>query len=279
VSRKPTPNRAKRSAIRPTVPDDGAIVLAGAGVVENAWEPVIRALNRVARCHSASAANSRLASHVSIRRSLFAKHIKVDPEVRRLREGWVVIHQQLAELIAVELAAAEAMGELSLRPSFPQFCGLYASDRPVKIISTNWDHVLEDTVRPFWPTSQNIVHYLHGDRSDPASMLFPSEMVSEPYRSMKVYRKLFERNHFIRTALSQASRLLVIGLAMSPLDSELVSNVSIAFDSGRLREVYVCDPDHATVVERLMAIRMSRRPVISGCHPLTPSELVQYGWD
>lgn len=93
MSKKPTPNRAKRSAIRRPVPDDGTIVVAGAGVVENGWEPVVRALNRVARCHSAATANSRLASHVSVRRSLFAKHIRVGPEIRRLREEWVLSRQ------------------------------------------------------------------------------------------------------------------------------------------------------------------------------------------
>jgi hypothetical protein len=95
------------------------------------------------------------------------------------------------------------------------------------------------------------IHYLHGTYS--VGLYLPGEVIDEPYRGPD------NRSEFLSSAVStvhelrDASRLVVYGLSISPLDAELGFLLQAAARQRKqpFAEVFVVDPNHKEVIQTL----------------------------
>ena len=163
-----------------------AALVVGAGAVENAWAPVLRALQPYHDFQlTADGANSFLArliflirwwasSDSPLFRAELAKHKKFLATIR--------------QAICTELKLAETANEIRVRSDFEEIVKamLIEHSREFMLVTTNWDCVVETTLagylnRKFRCTVLPL--HVHGSVANPDTLYLPTEMTKEPYRS------------------------------------------------------------------------------------------------
>lgn len=235
--------------------------LLGSGINQRSWEPVIRAINRAApdfHVTDAETANSYFALHVLHRKlvMLRARRAPEDTEAQRLLQAAEADDEALKRAIAEELRDARLRGDLRIRESLlgvlrePRFEG------SCLLMTTNWDRCLEALLHRHGHVATNVFH-LHGDESEPRTMLLPSEVTGEDYRSADDQPAMDARRGGLWRWLARAEQVCIFGLSLSPLDAELTLAISVG-----LREraqqgspatviLYACARDIRVVEQRL----------------------------
>jgi len=262
------------------------IVLLGAGVQENAWSPVVRAIARTShpRVASPDQANAALANLVYKRRFWRKRFLQEDANggattlARSADAKYATEYDDVRRAFCEELRIGEESGELRIRPSFSAvWNALVAQTHHFYLVTTNWDRLLSIYLgNGFAEISDDAIFHLHGDRRDPSRLLLPTENVDEPYRDPALVDELAHRKQSIMRIMEQADVVVIIGLSLSQADGDLAQVVAVGLDLGSVREIYVADPEHVTVCGRLTALLRHRSPWIVGCHPDSPSERVSY---
>jgi hypothetical protein len=260
----------KTTAARSKAPvsQTATALIVGAGAVENAWKPVIRAIQKFTPVPlTADGTNSFLASLIY--------HLRVHwtPEQRkRLSDRKMGDHyrQHLSEIrhaISKELQQSQENGELRVRKEL----WLVLRDRmeigPFGLVTTNWDTVVDDAISNALGTAFDPSH-IHGSIKEPNCLFMPTEVVNEPYRSKKELLQIDRTHMALVKNLQMAHRVLVYGLSLSPLDAELTQLLRGSWDNDNLEQIDVVVPDHEIVAERVNLLLNHRRGiVVQGFHP------------
>jgi hypothetical protein len=245
--------------------------LTGSGAVKGSWAPVFAALARCApsgaKLAEYDAANTLMATAVHAAR--FGHRFNAEkPERQRELLG---PRNAIRDEIVAELRSA------SLEPQ-PEFGDVWRAFIPrgacVHVATTNWDDAIDRWLGTKTGWSGDVLH-VHGAAASGGSgtgeIYLPSETCFEPYFTDETTKRLLASLHQYQGALKAADRLVIYGLALSPLDAELCLWLSQSLDEtlGKVRQVFVVNTDPNPVIRRLRAISFenTRADVIQGYVP------------
>lgn len=244
---------------------DFTALIVGAGAVQNAWAPVLRALQPYYDFPLTSdGANSVLARIVYLLRWWSQNQSPV-------AEGQLKVHKELLveirRAISQELKAAQGQGELTVRPEFESVIDamLMAHSTSFMLVTTNWDTVVPDALsRHLNRTSNGTVTrlHIHGSIANPDTLYLPTEVTFEPYRTHAEDQTIGGLHGISWRGLEKAHRAVVYGLSLSPLDAELAQTLAAGWSNPNLREINVVAPDHELVAHRVNLLLDPRREVI-----------------
>jgi hypothetical protein len=246
-------------------------VVAGAGAVENAWAPILRALEP---WHdfplTPDGANSFLARLVYLLRWWSSDPSELG---RRELESHLKFLRAVRSAIATELQAAEAAGEIKARHELKLLLHdlLLPFGRRFILVTTNWDSVvkcaIENILYDDYRCEINPLH-IHGSVRDPNTLYLPSEMTKEPYRSRGEEMSIGGLHGDIWRALESAHRTILYGLSLDPLDAELGQTLACGWSNPNLEEILIVNPNHESVARRVNLLLDRRRDVVvKGVNP------------
>lgn len=246
-------------------------LVAGAGAVKNGWEPVIKAVSYYTRAPGNNllpdSANLILARFVHNMRMITCHHTKdFPPPDFDVKKNF----SKLKKSIAQEILQAEYNNEIQARDDlktlFDQF--VLPVSRTFSCFTTNWDTTLwkfiyksDNFHPPLQPLSDVGVLHLHGAADDSEKLYLPSESSIEPYLSNDEFSERISRHIYTVELLSEARRIILYGLSLSPLDSELGEVVSEAVAIGDCEQILIIDPNHEQIAKRLYVILHDPRKV------------------
>ena len=258
-----------KCALDSAVVDQGKTVLflIGSGVVKNAWAPVKAAVNETRvdngflilpnqQIAEDDTVNFVMAKLVYLTRWMWRQanfHETSKPE--QAEQSSNVAHTLCAYLtllrenIAKNLIAAQ---NLEVRPQFRAVIqeGLKGMNQ-ANFLTTNWDQTIEKALLKINPEYQ--CQYLHGNIAKPQTLYLPSETVNEPYRDDETHQAGLDAHKRFQALLIGATRLVLYGLSLSPLDADLA--VLLNSDASRqLKEIFIVDPQAPRVRERLSTL-------------------------
>ena len=232
-----------------------AVVLVGAGAVADSWTPVLDALGNRIPDRSDGTANAYFATLVHRLRWLKAMSAKVDV-ADKYRSTYVdAFNEALLEYREVTqsiAAAIQGWDGNKLRPDGALIRErLLYREYPFAVVTTNWDFSTQEFLEGHDHDRCTGIDYLHGTYS--VGLYLPGEVVDEPYRGPDNRSEFFTSAFGTVHKLRDASRLIVWGLRVSPLDAELGFLLqAVARQRERpFGEVVVVDPDHQAVIRNL----------------------------
>ncbi|MBS1502042.1 MAG: hypothetical protein JST32_08280 [Bacteroidetes bacterium] len=142
------------------------------------------------------------------------------------------------------------------------------------LISTNWDTVVDNALKLFLESNysdgfwhMNPLH-IHGSIDDESTLYLPTEVTRESYRTVKEDQAIGEIHGSIMKGLEKVERVVIYGLSLSPLDAELSQTLASGWDNKNLKDIFVIDPNHAVIAERVKILLYDPGIVkIRGLHP------------
>lgn len=244
--------------------------IVGAGALIDGWRPVIEAMQAVgyAEVTSPNAANFALARIVYAVRQLEFYAPIVQEWVSR-RDEFRAKLGRLRNAIADRLDEAQRSGRISPRAEFASVIRetIVDGSEEAGIVTTNWDFATEDAghaVKDELPT-----YYLHGNTRRPGGLYLPTEIAEEPYRTEEEKGQLVGIRRDLVAAIRIASRIVIYGLSVSPLDAELGQLLASGLSGSTLEEVLIVNPEFREVGERVATLVEDDAPRVRilGCHP------------
>lgn len=229
-------------------------LIVGAGAVQNAWAPVLRALQPYYDFPLTSdAANCIFARFVYLLRWYASSPMEV------AKDHLAALKGQLAEMrsaICEELKTAQKQGELVVRPEFEAIVDsmLVARRMTFMLVTTNWDTVVPEALGRHLNRTMDgtvIPLHIHGSSANPDTLYLPTEVTQEPYRTHEEDQAIGGLHGSIWRGLEGARRVIVYGLSLSPLDAELGQTLAAGWSNPNLREIRVVAPDHEVVAHRV----------------------------
>ncbi|HZV70658.1 MAG TPA: hypothetical protein VFG10_13985 [Saprospiraceae bacterium] len=260
------------------------LLIVGSGAVQNSWEPVIRATNQTFGIQTdADGVNFLMASHVCL--------LKFYAEVTSKGGHLNVYEIQKSNVCLIkrnicnELKKAQDSGELKARPQLDEilkrFVTPYPSDK-AKVITTNWDEVIDIEVRKFYqninPINKEVsIMHIHGAINTPEHMYLPTEVTGERYRIAEE-RKRFGLDHSdLMHLLLETNRTVLYGISLDPLDAELCLSLAAGWNSPILNEIIIINPQHEKVAKRVkLLLEIHSIAKVIGYHPENLNEKIAY---
>lgn len=246
-------------------------LITGAGAVVNAWNPVIRALQSYYDFPLTSdSANSILARLIYLVR--WYSSLKTEDGATQYKTHLELLNEIKAS-ISRELKKAQDSGEITVRASLIACTKLFLLSHSKKFayITTNWDSVGSHAIKKELNKTQHVNIYplhIHGHFDAPSGIYLPTEMVKEPYRSSEEEMTLGSTHGMAWRALEPATRIILFGLSLSPLDAELQQIIACGLDSYCKKEVIIVDPNHNEIAQRInLLINPARNISVTGYHP------------
>jgi hypothetical protein len=237
-------------------------LIVGAGAVENAWNPVIRALQTLYPSNfklDGNGANSLLANLVY--------YMRLKPE--RAKE----LYQNVKRKIAEHIIESEKNGELKARPELFEIINEFIAvpNSNLLPITTNWDSTVVSAINDYeyvnhFKFSERLSGiYLHGKATEPDSLYLPSEIGDESYRSEQQKTDFREIHAETVKFLLDCDRAILYGISLDPLDAELTATIFNGLaESERLKEIILVNPDFDTVSQRIRVHFIgSNQPVVT----------------
>jgi hypothetical protein len=224
-------------------------LIVGAGAVENAWKPVIRALQPFYPNDfqlDGNGANSLLANLVY--------YMRLKPE--RATE----LYQNVKRKIAEHIIESEKNGELKARPELFEIINEFIAipNNNLLPITTNWDSTVVSAINDYeyvnhFKFSERLPGiYLHGKATEPDSLYLPSEVSNENYRSPNQLENFKIAHAHAGDLLSDCDRAIVYGLSLDPLDAELANTLIVGLgESSRLKEIIIINPEFDIICQRI----------------------------
>lgn len=253
-------------------------LVVGAGAVEGAWEPVLKALRPYIDIPlTPDGANAFLARLVYLLRWFSA-----DPSEygRKQLQQYKKILVRVRSDIAKALQKAEDRGQLRVRPEFEDV--IFKRVRPLHskliLVTTNWDGVVGSALTKLLSNQDCRFicrpQHIHGCAKTPNLMYLPTEMTKEPYRSSGEERRIGGLHSAIWQAMELSQRSIVYGLSLSPLDAELAQTLACGWSTPLIEEIEIIAPDHDVISHRVNLLTDPRKHVkVHGYHP---SDLANY---
>jgi hypothetical protein len=227
-----------------------AVVLVGAGAVEGAWAPVLRALRTTISPglpDDPDVGNLQMARLVHLLRFAQARNTEVLPN---LLTGL----KDLRSAIANEIRGATVRRELRARPNFVEtMVSLRERIPALRVITTNWDFSVDEALASLAPPLD--VLHLHGSIDAPDYLYLPTEISVDAYHSEE---EVYQHARALRLgigAVSGATELIIYGLSLSPLDAELCQLLWLGLEGrAKLEAIRVFDLQPDFVARRIEAI-------------------------
>lgn len=246
-------------------------LITGAGAVVNAWNPVIRALQSYYDFPLTSdSANSILARLIYLVR--WYSSLKTEDGATQYKTHLELLNE-IKTSISRELKKAQDSGEITVRASLIACTKLFLLSHSKKFayITTNWDSVGSHAIKKELNKTHHVNIYplhIHGHFDAPSGIYLPTEMVKEPYRSSEEEMTLGSTHGMAWRALEPATRIILFGLSLSPLDAELQQIIACGLDSDCKKEVIIVDPNHNEIAQRInLLINPARNISVTGYHP------------
>lgn len=248
-------------------------LIVGAGAVENAWKPVIRALQPYYDFElNGDSANSIFARMVYLLRWFGSID---DSFSKQQLEIHIEFTKTLKHEISDQLIAAERNGEIKVRSQFKEIIEKFVfvpNNRSI-VISTNWDTVVDNAINLLGYSNHPILqgdiktNHIHGSVSDPLTLYLPSEVTRENYRTKEEEANYGNNHSSIWRALENCNVSILYGLSLSALDAELAQTLACGWDSRNLEKIIIIDPDHYAISKRVKS------------HLKDPKRIKIYGYD
>jgi hypothetical protein len=252
------------------------LMIVGAGALVDAWVPVLAAMraNGYEDVHSENAANFAMARLVYIGRQLGTYAPSV-PEWAPHRDDFRKKLAQLKDAISRGLLDAERGGTLRTRGDFSKVLNetVLSESGEAAIVTTNWDSVVENDAKKVHPNLKT--YYLHGSAKGAGSIYLPTEIVEEPYRTEEEKAELVAIRRDVVRAITQATRVVLYGISVSPLDAELGQLIASGLHKSTVQEVHIVNPHFEEVGERVATLlnEESASVKLVGRHPANLGEL------
>lgn len=252
----------------------------GAGAVENAWNPVLRALNGYLDFPlSPDGANLYLARLVYLLRW----NASLNNEHGRAELSKYIDFLNIAKIkIAQELRLSQKKGEIRHRPALENLLWKFIipTHEGILFVSTNWDTVIESQIKKIlikdFKLKMNTVH-IHGSTENANRMYLPSELVREPYRKKSDEVWLGQQHGKTWRALENCRKVIIYGLSLDPLDAELGMVLAAGLCNPMLNEILIVDPNHSMVAHRVNVLLDPRREIaVKGINCITMEEEADY---
>jgi hypothetical protein len=248
----------------------------GAGAVENAWNPILELLKPYFCIEpDIDIANSFLARIVYLQRWYNHEQIKKMMNTEQIQK-FSDENRLFKKAICDILIKASELNYLKPRESFHNIMRKYFNSKwnDFYICSTNWDKVIDKEIEKYLdnesdlPIKQYTTEHIHGSIDDPSFLYLPSEVVLEPYRSEDDIGQLMVAHFRSIKTIESSSCVVIYGLSLSPLDAELTQILAAGFNSEKLREIHIIDPNHEYVKKRVLTLQKpSSKIIISGYNP------------
>jgi hypothetical protein len=268
-----------------------SVLIVGAGAVQHAWSPVIRAIQPdVNFLIDGDSANSFFARLIYLLRWWYS--FPDEEHTRTIQKQHLDYLNLLKSRIAQELSDARNSGELAVRPQlYDVIDHLLVPDgnknANFMLVNTNWDTVADEATRSHLIKTHDGELYplhIHGSVDDHRLLYLPSELTREPYRTPGEEQQVGGIHNSIMRGLEDASRVVIYGLSLSPLDAELLQTLAAGFSNDNLAEIHVVVPDHKLVAGRVRLLLDPRKTVKLIGHDIddlskevvyTPSEIAR----
>ncbi|ETZ20137.1 hypothetical protein N824_07955 [Pedobacter sp. V48] len=248
----------------------------GAGAVENAWNPVIKALQNDFEFEiDGDCANSYLARIVYLTR--FYTHPKATllkemlSNVKRVKLG-----------ICKQLKKAEQAKSIRARKDLSSILHkfVFSDDlASLMVLNTNWDTVMDKAINKLAePYYEHIpVIHIHGEASQPDSLYLPSEMAVEAYRTEKESEDFSTMHRNVWSSMELSSKTILYGLSLDPLDAELCQTLAAGWSTPKCQEIIIIDPQHEKIAKRVKMLTDKRyKTEITGYLPWDLSNKTVY---
>ena len=260
--------------------DELTVLVVGAGAVENAWAPVLRALRHYHDFPlTDDGANSFLARLVYLLRwhATFP-----DPEAKRRLVGFEEYYRDVCQRIREEVRTAQQQGELRVRPEFGAVIDRLLVKRTSRfaVINTNWDTTVEDALSTTFRDRLGVTidaSHIHGTVAGSDPLYLPSEVTREPYRHPDEHNLIGGLHAGAMRALDRAQNVVLYGLSLSPLDAELCQTLESGWDSDDLECIDVVVPNHELVAHRVnLLVNPERHVSVRGFDPRALDSIIDY---
>lgn len=245
-----------------------SVLIVGAGAVQHAWSPVIRAIQPdFDFLIDGDSANSLFARLVYLLRWWYSS--PDNEPTRTIRKQHLDYLNLLKSRIAQELSEAQNAGELAVRPQLYDVIDHFLvldrnKNASFMLVNTNWDTVADEATRSHLNKTHDGELYplhIHGSVDDHRLLYLPSELTKEPYRTHDEEQQIGGIHGSIMRGLEDASRVVIYGLSLSPLDAELLQTLAAGFSNDNLAEIHVVVPDHKLVAGRVRLLLDPRKTV------------------
>lgn len=234
--------------------DVDIVVMLGAGAVADSWEPVLDAIADKVPGRDPEAANVYFATLVQRLRFTYAMSRRPGVAPRHRHTYRTSFDEAMVERSAVTTTISNNLktwGRNTLRPEAALIRERWLSDYRYSIVTTNWDFSATQLMSEDYTENCEGWNALHGTYE--IGLYLPGEVIEESYRQQDNLHEFstsaLEATHQVRDAAS----LVLYGLSVSPLDTELGLILSAAARQRSLPflEVVVVDPKHEQVIRNL----------------------------
>jgi len=247
----------------------------GAGAVENAWEPIIKFLEKTfPHITDADSANCFFSRFIYLMR-FHATGTSPDSNnaLKEMNEDFTEMKKE----ICLYLKNAEENKIIKPREELGEILHKFIFSNPSNgcvFISTNWDNVVDKYINEIGECDNPIegsdipVHHIHGSIVSHNNLYFPSEVVRESYRSKEQDSEMGRLHGSIWNTLEACNKTILYGLSLDPLDAELSQTLAAGWSSKNLKEIIIINPDHIKISKRVKLLLDPRFPAkVTGYHP------------
>jgi len=242
-------------------------IIIGAGSVENAWNPVLKAFKEVIEMDTTpDGANFLFAKWIYLLRFYATIGHPDAPKHLEIQRNNVHL---LKKAIAKNLHKAQVKKEIIARPALKQILHKYviSQEKSFVFITTNWDKTVDEIVRQeiklLGIDNTNPVFHIHGEMSDFQNLYLPSEMTDESYRTKDESFKIGLNHSKAGQFLEKTNHLILYGLSLDPLDAELAQILTAACYSKNLKEITIInlEKEKTIITERVRLLLFPRKGV------------------
>lgn len=255
-------------------------LIVGAGAVNNAWAPVIRALQPYHDFPlTPDGANSFLARVVYLLRWYASD--KSEFGQTQLKHSLDFL-KEIRESISKELKDSQKKKEITIRDDYEKIINefLIPYGNNFMFVTTNWENVASNALHKILNKKNHVKIFplhVHGSIENPETLYLPSEMTKEPYRSYDEEQHIGGMHGAVWRGLEKAHRVIVYGLSIDPLDAELGQTLASGWSNPCLEEIIIINPNHESVALRVNLLLDRKRDIkVSGYSPNDLSTKIDY---
>lgn len=235
------------------------LFLAGTGAVKGSWRPVLNALGKIGPADTEwcpELANQFMATAVHTARFGWYGN----PENAVLREVLIGPRNQIRDSIARELREFRSAPQEGFDRAWEKWV---PAGSECLVATTNWDRVLDEHLMAGKGLSVLHLHGVCPQNQDASDLYLPTEIAFEPYFDESDRQSFLGSLKILKDFAARATRLVLYGLSVSPLDAELSTWLMAILDGGSIVDVVLVDPNFAQVEKRLRVIGTERARAVS----------------
>ncbi|MDO5971039.1 hypothetical protein Q4Q35_14625 [Flavivirga aquimarina] len=256
----------------------------GAGAVENAWNPVIRAINKTDNIKT----NGDGANFLFARYIYLLKFYSTVAKARKHPEMFEIMKSNIRVLknnIAYELKKAQNSGEIKPRENFKEVIDKFVVSKVDRsyVVNTNWDNVIDLEINKLYRSNNPNTNFkiesfhIHGSIESPDELYLPSEITQEIYRTKEDEMKLGSNHASLMSILEKGNRTILYGISLDPLDAELNQTLGAGCLSPNIEEIIIINPSHELVANRVKLLLDKRYPAkITAYNPNDLRKKIEY---